>query len=533
MSDMIDYNKLLITQPEEKEKIDISIDSATNPKKDGYYKDKLISMNIPILEDLRSKDEIIVGPIELTAKQAFKKTASFLLHAREFPLEPIIPEDVELKVIDENIPTILNSNSNQNGKFEEEPIIDKISPVTKTTTYKSEYTPGGGSRIIRTDVDLDPISGKDSNVIPELDIINTTQEFRVLNQDYEKEKTIGAAPVYNSFIPDTNNFAKQEEGEISSTEIPPAKDFKVLDQDYEKEKTAKSSSAYISFAPDSSDFAKLEEEEISLISLSPYVNKGKFSQIPYATGELTYQQALKKMQTKEQTTNLGELHVYPVNPGGEGGISEKYIIPFEFNPEITESGTGARFEAASLLSRVGDIQTYIKTESNSVSFSTNYQILSENTDAQNPKNGDNGGVGHWMKDFHLRNIQSIETAYRGLVYPQTSKKEGSYFRPPLVKIVFDSKSADGRSVSEIPFNSLLTYPYKIGNTTKIYHKSFIVSKVGIKKDWGNTSIILNDNLDGIIDLQGFEVSLELIEVDPMYIGILPSFEDYYSTAERF
>jgi len=64
--------------------------------------------------------------------------------------------------------------------------------------------------------------------------------------------------------------------------------------------------------------------------------------------------------------------------------------------------------------------------------------------------------------------------------------------------------------------------------TKIYHKSFIVTKVDIKKDWDMSPLILNDDNDGIIDLQAFDINMSLVEIDPMYIGVLPSFEDFYS-----
>jgi len=265
---------------------------------------------------------------------------------------------------------------------------------------------------------------------------------------------------------------------------------------------------------------------------------------PYKGTELNYQEVIRKLNVKEQVSNLGSIHVYPVNTGAESGISSKYIIPFEFNPNISESGREAKFEATSLLSRLGNIDSYINTGALSIELNTKYQVLTvdPNTNRSigstgdgNSYKGDNSGTSSWMDPFHLRNIQSIEMAYRGLVYPQISKDSSAFFRPPLVKIVFNG-GADGKIIdnnaSAIPFNNLLTYPYRFSNSTKTYHRSFIVSKVDIKKDWDNMPVVLNENYDGFLDLQGFEVSLSLIEVDPMYIGVLPSFEDYYSIAKN-
>jgi len=269
------------------------------------------------------------------------------------------------------------------------------------------------------------------------------------------------------------------------------------------------------------------------IVLSPFMSENiTISKTPYSTEELTYNQVISQLNIKGDSSNLGSIHVYPSNPSDEGGILSKYIIPFEFNPNITEGGRGAKYEASSLLSRVGDIQSYIKTDAMSVQITTHYQVLT-NSKAVNDKItkvGDHAAIGSWMDPFHLRNIQSIEMAYRGLVFPQLARNGSSFFRPPLIKVVFGK---DNETVTDtVPFNNLLTYPYKMVNGTKIYHKSFIVTKVDIKKDWENMPIILNDENNGILDLQGFDVSLDLMEVDPMYIGVLPSFEDYYSIAKN-
>ena len=281
---------------------------------------------------------------------------------------------------------------------------------------------------------------------------------------------------------------------------------------------------------------KGKDDEIGAIDLSEIEPKAN---MPYSDSVLSKNEIISKLNTKDRTANLGALHVYPANPSSENGIAAKYIIPFEFNPKITESGTSAKFETTSILSRTGDIYSYVKTDIPTITLNTKYQVLSENPDKRKKitKVGDNGGVGSWMELFHLRTIQWIELALRGLTYPQTSEEQGSFFRPPIVKIVFGNdkgrksgKASEGEKVERNlePFNNMLKYPYSMNKETKMYHKTFIVSKVDIRKNWDVYPVILSEDNNNIIDLQGFDVSLNLMEIDPMYIGVLPSFKDYYS-----
>lgn len=411
--------------------------------------------------------------------------------AREFPMEPIDPE-ISVSVI-----------------AKEEKPVPGVPSATYTETAKKDFkvtedNKGKDDTAAEVDVENEKISvelSKDDTAItadlggssPEIDV-------KVLNK--------------NALIPKTKGIAEKA--------------------------TVKTSFDTVKV----SDGLKLKEDNVvDFMNLSPFLT-GPIAKTPYTKEELTYDEVVKKLNIKGQISNLGAMHVYPSNPNEEGGILSKYEIPFEFNPNISESGRGAKFEATSLLSRVGDIQSYIKTENASIQLTTKYQVLSvdQETNAAIPAatidsslKGDHQGMGTWMEAFHLRNVQSIEMAYRGLVFPQLAKEGGSYFRPPLVKIVFGNTNEinDGKEVGTTPFNSLLTYPYKFSGSTKMYHKSFIVTKVDIKKDWDSTPLILNENNNGILDLQGFSVTLSLMEVDPMYIGVLPSFEDYYSIAKEY
>jgi len=366
-------------------------------------------------------------------------------------------------------------------------------------------------------------------IVPEFNTRVVKKEAMETEPDYMDPNVITKESMMENFYVHGGNQGKDQNKRFIE-EIESDFEIRILDQKNEKEKEKGSPSLYNTKTLKRTDKGK--DDSVDIMDLSPFNDK-EIVKTPYLSKNLTYKEALKTVSKKGQISNLGAIHVYPINLDSEGGISAKYIIPFEFNPKFSESGVSAKYETSSLLSRVGDIHSYIKTESSSVQLNTQYQVLSpdEDNDFEEGKYGDNGGVGSWMKSFTLRNVQSIEMAFRGLVYPQTSKEEASFFRPPVVKLVFGNanESKEGNDVdSSVPFNNLLTYPYKMGRTTKIYHKSFIVSKVDIKKDWDNYPVILNKKEDGIIDLQGFSVSLSLLEIDPMYIGVLPSFEDYYS-----
>ncbi|MHA1738536.1 MAG: hypothetical protein ACTSWD_08110 [Candidatus Heimdallarchaeota archaeon] len=396
-----------------------------------------------------------------------------------------------------------------------------------------------------TESDLD--IGNDASQIllaREFPIVGIETEFmttQLRNQTWDstvRGKSIPSDQPYSS----TDRIAIKDDnlGKIPITtpdedvrQTDPNFNVRVLDQEYEKEKSSgKEPSQYNIVNLSQLESGKDDSEDIMNFSK---INLSKIAKTPYTGREISYDDVVNKINIKSQISNLGALHVYPVNPNKEGGISAKYTIPFMFNAKVTSSGISAKFEASTLLSRIGDIQSYIKTDTAQVNITTRYQVLSasktENAAIPNGFKGEHAGTGAWMEDFTLSNIQKIEMAYRGLVYPQTSKKEASFFRPPVVKIVFGNanKILNGQMFDKtVPFNNLLTYPYIMAQGTKIYHKSFIVTKVDIKKDWDMSPLILNDDNDGIIDLQAFDINMSLVEIDPMYIGVLPSFEDFYS-----
>jgi len=473
---LVDPNNITVpTTPLERKEPQIKVE--TDQPKDEKQEEE-----IKLEDEKQNKEEIDVSPgIYFENKQAKEV---------ETPTPILEKEDVDISTYAE-----------ADGRMTEQEESSKVE------LHKGSILMAKAFPIDPIDPDFNTHVMKEKEMSTEYDTLDTTKED----------------PMENFFVHGGNRGKKNEKN--IEIKIENNFDVRILDQEHEKKKNGKADSLYDTKSLKRTDRGK--DDSVNIMDLSPFT-KGKVIKYPYLNKEMTLNEAVTALNKKSQISNLGAIHVYPVNPGGEGGISSKYIIPFEFNPKITESGVSAKYETVSLLSRIGDIQSYIKTSSNTIQLNTKYQVLS--ADKEVTEKVGESDTGSWMNAFTLRNLQSIEMAYRGLVFPQTSKKDGSFFRPPVIKVVFESHSKDSYDIkNDVPFNNLLTYPYKMRNETKVYHKTFIATKVDIRKDWDNYPLILNKKNDGILDLQGFDVSISLTEVDPMYIGVLPSFEDYYST----
>lgn len=527
--DYFNYN-LSLVNPD-----DIKIDTPL-PEKDESY-----DLSAYVLNEQKASPEEDISEVSLG-----NEGASIFL-AREWPLDTIEDEFLTARLREATwnykAPSLISSDQalsmdefritpeNKGKSIGDESWIEEIDPTFQGRILDQEYEKTKSGSDVPAQYDSKYVSEKTSKQeYGPFDEIDPNFEVRTLDQDYEKSKSSGNVPSVYETSTVSEGSGKPEDGDYQ--EIENDISVKVLDQEYEKNKASGNEPSRYD-EQDVTGVDSSKDDTIDIMNLNPFIT-GKIAKDPYTNNEISYDDVISKLNKKEQPSNLGALHVYPVNPSDEGGISSKYTIPFEFNPKITESGRAAKYEISSLTSRVGDIHSYIKTDSSNVQLITSYQVLSIDK-SKNPvptnTTGDHNMVGSWMDDFHMRNVQSIEMAYRGLVFPQSSKEAGSFFRPPIIKIVFGNsqKINDGQTVDEsVPFNNLLTYPYKMATSTKIYHKSFIVLKVDIKKNWENTPVVLNDNEDGILDLQGFDVTLDLVEVDPMYIGVLPTFEDYYS-----
>jgi len=206
--------------------------------------------------------------------------------------------------------------------------------------------------------------------------------------------------------------------------------------------------------------------------------------------------------------------------------------PFEFNPMIDEGGVAARYQAFSVLSRIGNMQTFTGVDSLVVTLSTKYFAVSNDA-----------GVGThdgWMQEFTMDRIQAIETAYRSLVLPFFPSAEGTaeegyrYVKPPIVKVIMGPEGTNSNI-----YSNLLTHTYPAitdestifsSHTEKKFYRSFIVTNVTIKKDIDAFPLYLEKYSDKYFlrDTFGFEVSMSLTEVTHNYMDIVPDFKDLYN-----
>ncbi len=263
---------------------------------------------------------------------------------------------------------------------------------------------------------------------------------------------------------------------------------------------------------------------------------------------------IKNINSRE---NLGFLYVrpfmnkIPVLP---------FTIPFQTNPKISEDTIQANYAAEQFLNRVGDIKTFINTSAQTLSLETNYIILSDNEDTESYKRN-NVQYSNWMDKWTPKYIQSIENAYRSLVYStfyqniNDENNGGNQFwgtlKPPTIRIIM---TANGTAVLN---NQLFSYPkakwvYNVSEDTFSanedtdkynsslkrlkedsslndeykWHKTFVVTGVQISREDDG---FMNKNSDNTFSYNGFKVNLTLAEVTENYLDCIPDFTSYYNS----
>lgn len=226
---------------------------------------------------------------------------------------------------------------------------------------------------------------------------------------------------------------------------------------------------------------------------------------------------------------LGAIHVIPVVPDSFGQTIPRFFIPFEFNPNIAESGLQASYNSTSILSRIGELQSFSGVNSLKVTIDTEYLAVSHDSTLS-----DTNGQG-WMTYFTLERIQATEMIYRSLILPhfpnQSSLDTGyRYIKPPLLKVVMGNPE-DRTS----PYSGLLSYHSDkvVENrlrTSENYGgrilKTFIATGINITKDLNETPVHLDEDKT-LRDTFGFKVSIDLIEVTPSYMDMMPDYKNHY------
>lgn len=248
--------------------------------------------------------------------------------------------------------------------------------------------------------------------------------------------------------------------------------------------------------------------------------------------------------------NIGYLYVRPF----QNNLSiTPFKIPFQMNVKISEDSITANYSSEQFLNRVGEIQSFIGTGSLRLSLETEYTILSEGTLSAGFKSsfgldGNNVRYSSWMEDWTPSFIQSIENAYRSLVfstyYEDGSVSVGGLLKPPTVRIVMSSNGTAslGNGLYSYPQgrwslksgdtsinNDFSTTLSKLDNDKTIkneykWNKAFIVTSVQISVD-ENTGINYSSNSN--YKYTGFKVNMSLLEVTENYLDCIPDFISYY------
>lgn len=293
---------------------------------------------------------------------------------------------------------------------------------------------------------------------------------------------------------------------------------------------------------------KKKDYEID-VSKSWSFDENQYKQFEYKKPDGTFENDLSKLlKNKTSVWQIGSIYVWPV----DDQIAKPSWIPFEFNPQLSESSRTARYAATQILSRMGDLQSFTGTDSLTLSFTTQYFPVSR-TGIENEDAAQHSHIDGWITAFDLRTVQMIELAYRSLVMPHFTPAEEptetgyQFMKPPLLKIIIGDKDKVQTApdiTQNQPFSNLLTYPYPILKDQHLaselkreikyrHFRTFVATGVEIRKDLNNAPLELSsDETPYLLDTHGFEVAMTLVEVTPNYMDAVPSFGDYYEEVRQ-
>lgn len=232
---------------------------------------------------------------------------------------------------------------------------------------------------------------------------------------------------------------------------------------------------------------------------------------------------------------IGSILVTPIVSDEFESELPRFWIPFEFNPNIDEGDLSANYEATSVLSRIGEMQSFSNVGAFTVTLTTKY-IATSSDEFQAESKGSS-----WMNEFTMKKIQAIESAYRSLVLPHhpdsTDTDQGyKYMKPPIIRVVMGSSNEDQPDGG--PYSNLLTYQSdtvvenRLNSSGEIFGgnkrlRNFIATGLSIKKNLEESPLRL-DVKGRLMDTFGFEVTLNLTEVTTSYIDALPDYKRYFS-----
>ena len=259
------------------------------------------------------------------------------------------------------------------------------------------------------------------------------------------------------------------------------------------------------------EFAEAEAaEDIPHISI--------LNDMEYSTENLnTLKRSIEENYLSVQNRNNYNLGYMIVEPADFTGKFKKFKIDFQFNPEITEGSLKARYDSTTILNRIGQLETYVGTDSITPTIKLQYRVLS-----RDDKKGRS-----WMSKWTLPYIQQIEMALRSLTVP--ANIENRTTRPPVIRIEMGDKS------------NLFKFPILTNKTQR--WRYFIATDVNINKFFDGNPYYIDDSLERDFyngyknqsynlyarDMMGFDVDISLTEVKKSYFIYYPNFNDYYDS----
>lgn len=314
---------------------------------------------------------------------------------------------------------------------------------------------------------------------------------------------------------------------------------------------------------------------------------------PFSTKDLTTEQMQLVTFLRNRNTfnkHLGYLYIRPFYDYHTDKTEEKkgfrfFDIPFEFNPEISESATTANYASETLLGRLGQFHIFTGTQLPTLNITLTYIALAPDvlSDEDIDKMGKQYSTDSWQYFWSNNKIEEIELKLRSLVF--ADYVSGDYLiKPPLVELhlendlgqdmdkigdlfkypngIKDLEGDKGKVLSNNVGGNYLAYSTALHNTPNgtidsNRYKKYIVTSVQIDKVAQDADLIfpslygrkytpgigksnpmyhLTTGADnekgaqgyaGYTRKKGFKATLQLTEVTENFLDLVPDFKAYY------
>jgi hypothetical protein len=222
-------------------------------------------------------------------------------------------------------------------------------------------------------------------------------------------------------------------------------------------------------------------------------------------------------------------------------------IPFQFTPTIGAQQIATNYIPEKILNRIGEINTFTGVGSMTLQVTAQYYALSDDvynklvnsTDLyfnesvtaeqlflESPEETIRKQQELFYTVWSQGKVDSLMNSLRALQFPYIKENSDYLKPPPVIMIDFGYYS----NILKKP--TYLNYGFKKAGSALMTNRTFIVRSVSINQDlqnkfplrWFFPSLPLSKS----VICTGFEVTLDLIEVELNLYKIPPSFEDYYN-----